>query len=66
MLGYSPQMDWRAVVEAGVFQGAGLGILMPALTKAAFSTRRENEITILEQRFAEKVSLSSQDLHCRP
>jgi MFS transporter, DHA2 family, multidrug resistance protein len=38
MLGYSPLMDWRPVVVAGVFQGAGLGILMPALTKAAFST----------------------------
>jgi len=38
MLGYSPAMDWRPVVVAGVFQGAGLGILMPALTKAAFST----------------------------
>jgi DHA2 family multidrug resistance protein len=38
MLGYSPEMDWRFVVEAGVVQGAGLGILLPALTKAAFST----------------------------
>jgi MFS transporter, DHA2 family, multidrug resistance protein len=38
MLGYSPEMDWRAVVEAGVVQGAGLGILLPALTKTAFST----------------------------
>jgi DHA2 family multidrug resistance protein len=38
MLGYSPAMDWRPVVVAGVLQGAGLGILMPALTKAAFST----------------------------
>ena len=38
MLGYSPAMDWRPVVIAGVFQGAGLGILMPALTRAAFST----------------------------
>jgi DHA2 family multidrug resistance protein len=38
MLGYSPAMDWRPVVVAGVFQGAGLGILMPALTKMAFST----------------------------
>jgi len=38
MLGFSPEMDWRAVVEAGVVQGAGLGILLPALTKAAFST----------------------------
>jgi MFS transporter, DHA2 family, multidrug resistance protein len=38
MLGYSPEMDWRFVVEAGTVQGAGLGILLPALTKAAFST----------------------------
>jgi len=38
MLGYSPEMDWRAVVIAGVFQGAGLGILMPVLAKTAFST----------------------------
>ena len=38
MLGYSPLMDWWPVVVAGVFQGAGLGILMPALTRAAFST----------------------------
>ena len=38
MLGYSPAMDWRPVVVAGALQGAGLGILMPALTKAAFST----------------------------
>jgi DHA2 family multidrug resistance protein len=38
MLGYSPEMDWRAVVIAGVLQGAGLGILLPALAKTAFST----------------------------
>ena len=38
MLGYSPAMDWSPVVVAGVIQGAGLGILMQALTKAAFST----------------------------
>jgi DHA2 family multidrug resistance protein len=38
MLGYSPEMDWRPVLVAGVIQGAGLGIMMPALTKAAFST----------------------------
>jgi DHA2 family multidrug resistance protein len=38
MLGYSPLMDWRPVLVAGVIQGAGLGILMQALTKAAFST----------------------------
>jgi MFS transporter, DHA2 family, multidrug resistance protein len=38
MLGYSPLMDWRPVLVAGVIQGAGLGILMQALTKTAFST----------------------------
>src|SRR3954447_4855504 len=38
MLGYSPAMDWRPVVTTGLLQGAGLGILMPALTKAAFGT----------------------------
>jgi DHA2 family multidrug resistance protein len=38
MLGYSPLMDWQFVITAGMFQGAGLGILMSALTKAAFST----------------------------
>ncbi len=38
MLSYSPLMDWRPVLVAGVVQGAGLGILMQALTKAAFST----------------------------
>jgi len=38
MLGYAPGMDWRPVVVAGALQGAGLGILMPALTKTAFST----------------------------
>jgi DHA2 family multidrug resistance protein len=38
MLGYSPAMHWRTVATAGVLQGAGLGILMPALAKAAFST----------------------------
>lgn len=38
MLGFSIAMDWRPVVVAGVIQGAGLGILMPALTKASFST----------------------------
>ncbi|HUB45040.1 MAG TPA: MFS transporter [Acetobacteraceae bacterium] len=38
MLGYSPEMDWQFVVVAGVVQGAGLGILLPALTRAAFST----------------------------
>ncbi len=38
MLGYSPAMDWRPVVVAGALQGLGLGALMPALNKAAFST----------------------------
>jgi MFS transporter, DHA2 family, multidrug resistance protein len=38
MLSYSPAMDWWPVIVAGVLQGAGLGILMPTLTKAAFST----------------------------
>jgi DHA2 family multidrug resistance protein len=38
MLGYSPAMDWSPVLVAGVIQGAGLGIMMQALTKAAFST----------------------------
>ena len=38
MLGYSPAMDWRPVVTAFLLQGAGLGMLLPALTKAAFGT----------------------------
>jgi DHA2 family multidrug resistance protein len=38
MLGYSPLMDWRLVIMAGMLQGAGLGAVIPALTKAAFST----------------------------
>jgi DHA2 family multidrug resistance protein len=38
MLGYSPEMDWRPVIVAGVVQGAGLGILLPTLAKTAFST----------------------------
>lgn len=38
MLGYSPLMDWWPVVAAGAIQGAGLGMLMPALTRTAFST----------------------------
>jgi DHA2 family multidrug resistance protein len=38
MLGFSPLMDWRAVVIAGMLQGAGLGILLPAIAKTAFST----------------------------
>jgi DHA2 family multidrug resistance protein len=38
MLGYSPAMDWRPVVNAGLLQGAGLGTLIPAITRAAFGT----------------------------
>jgi DHA2 family multidrug resistance protein len=38
MLGYSPLMDGWPVVLAGATQGAGLGMLMPALTRSAFST----------------------------
>jgi DHA2 family multidrug resistance protein len=38
MLGYSPQMDWRPVIVATLLQGAGLGMLLPSLTKAAFAT----------------------------
>jgi MFS transporter, DHA2 family, multidrug resistance protein len=38
MLGYSPTMDWRFVVVATLLQGAGLGMLIPALSKAAFGT----------------------------
>src|SRR5262249_35825421 len=38
MLAYSPGMDGRSVATAGVAQGAGLGMLMPALTRTAFST----------------------------
>jgi len=38
MLGYSPQMDWWPIAAAGFIQGAGLGIVMPALSKTAFST----------------------------
>jgi DHA2 family multidrug resistance protein len=38
MLGYSPEMDWRFVVVATLLQGAGLGMLLPSLNKAAFST----------------------------
>ena len=38
MLGYSPAMDWRPVVVAILLQGAGLGMLLPALTRAAFGT----------------------------
>lgn len=38
MIGYSPLMDGWPVVAAGTLQGAGLGLLMPTLTKTAFST----------------------------
>jgi DHA2 family multidrug resistance protein len=38
MLGYSPAMDWGPVATIGFIQGAGLGMLLPALTKTAFST----------------------------
>jgi len=38
MLGYSPAMDWWPVAAAGFTQGAGLGIVLPALTRTAFST----------------------------
>jgi DHA2 family multidrug resistance protein len=38
MLGYSPLMDWSPVAIAGAIQGIGIGMLMPALTKVAFST----------------------------
>jgi DHA2 family multidrug resistance protein len=38
MLGYSPAMDWSPVAISGVIQGAGLGILIPALSKTAFGT----------------------------
>jgi DHA2 family multidrug resistance protein len=38
MLGYSPLMDWSPVAVAGAIQGVGIGVLMPSLTKVAFST----------------------------
>jgi DHA2 family multidrug resistance protein len=38
MLGYSPLMDWRAVVTTGLLQGVGLGISIPALARSAFAT----------------------------
>jgi DHA2 family multidrug resistance protein len=38
MLGYSPLMDWTPVALTGFIQGVGLGVLMPALSKVAFST----------------------------
>lgn len=38
MLGYSPLMDATPVSLTGFIQGVGLGILMPALSRIAFST----------------------------
>jgi len=38
MLGFSPLMDWRPVAMAGALQGIGLGVLMPSISKVAFST----------------------------
>ncbi|QDE37773.1 DHA2 family efflux MFS transporter permease subunit [Luteibacter pinisoli] len=38
MASYSPLMDGWAVGFAGFLQGAGLGVLMPAITRASFST----------------------------
>jgi MFS transporter, DHA2 family, multidrug resistance protein len=38
MLGYSPAMDRWLVVAATLLQGTGLGVLLPSLGKAAFST----------------------------
>ena len=38
MLGYSPDMDWRPVVVAMILQGAGIGMMLPALARAAFGT----------------------------
>jgi DHA2 family multidrug resistance protein len=38
MLGYSSLMDGCPVIFAGAAQGAGLGILMAALARSAFST----------------------------
>ncbi len=38
MLAYSPAMDWAPVAETGLLQGAGLGLVMEALAKEAFST----------------------------
>jgi hypothetical protein len=40
-LGYPLAMDWRLVVAAMLLQGAGLGTLLPALSKAAFDAMRE-------------------------
>jgi len=38
MVRYSPLMYWDAVVWAGIVQGAGLGVVMAALSRTAFST----------------------------
>ncbi|GLQ52359.1 MDR family MFS transporter [Dyella flava] len=38
MVRYSPLMYWDAVVWAGIVQGFGLGIVMAALSRTAFST----------------------------
>lgn len=38
MLGYSSLMDAWPVMVAGAMQGAGLGMLLPALSRSAFST----------------------------
>ena len=38
MLDYSPEMDWRLVAATGALQGTGLGILLSALPKMAFTT----------------------------
>jgi DHA2 family multidrug resistance protein len=38
MLGYSPEMDWWPVIVSTLLQGTGLGMLLPALSKTAFST----------------------------
>ncbi len=38
MIGYSPAMDWQAVARAGLLQGVGLGLSIPALTRTAFGT----------------------------
>ncbi len=38
MTGYSPEMDWRPIVVAGLVQGVGLGFIFVPLSTAAFST----------------------------
>ncbi len=42
MLGYSPLMGWTPVAVFGAIQGVGLGMLMPALSKVAFTTLAAN------------------------